>query len=109
MTSFWCGTSVRGPGPLPAVVPSMVAKHAGVDLLLDRQQIHQSVVDPGVGVMAVDVEQAAKGVLHRPGGDGVAVRLDRGQVDDVLADEEIGHVDAVGKILSSTSILALGL
>ena len=38
---------------------------AGVDLLLDGQQVDQRLVDPGVGVVALGVEQAAEGVLHR--------------------------------------------
>ena len=46
-----------------------------VDLALDRQQIHQRLMDPGVGVVPVVVEQPAECVLHRPGGGGVDVAL----------------------------------
>ena len=82
---------------------------AGVDLLLDRQQVHQGFVDPGVGVVAVFAQQPAEGVFHRPGGGGVHVGLDRGQVDDVLADEVIGDADAFGVDVVQGQHLGLGL
>ena len=109
MTFLTTGLMVRGPGPLPAVVPSITAKMPGVDLLLDRQQVDQRLVDPGVGVVAVVVQQAAEGVLHRAGGRGVDVALDRGQVDDVLAREVVGDADALGEDVVQHVHLGLGL
>ena len=66
----------------------------GMDFLLDGQQVHQRFVDPGVGVMAVFAQQTPKSILHRPGGGGVHVGLDRRQVDDILTDEVIRDADA---------------
>ena len=88
---------MRGPGPLPAVVPSMIANRPGVDLLLDRQQIDQRLVNPRVRVVAPRVQQAAERVLHRAGRRRVDVALGRRQVDDVLAEEVVGDVDAFGE------------
>ena len=62
-------------------------EEAAVDLLLDRQQVHQRLVDPAMRVVAARVEQAAEGVLHRAGRRGVDVAV----VDDQpVADERIG-------------------
>ena len=72
-------------------------EQAGVNLVLDRQQIDQRLVDPRVRVVPPRVEQAAERVLHRAGGRGVDVALGRRQVDDVLAEEVVGDVDALGE------------
>ena len=82
---------------------------ARVDLLLDRQQVHQRLVDPGVGVVPVLAEQPAEGVLHRAGGRRVHVRLDRRQVHDVLADEVIRDADALRVDVIQGQHLRLGL
>ena len=68
-----------------------------VDLLLDREQIDQRLVDPRVGVVPPRVEQSAERVLHCAGGGGVDVALGRRQVDDVLAEEVVGDVNALGE------------
>ena len=49
-----------------------------------------------MGPVTALVEQPAEGVLHRAGGGGEDMRLDRRQVDDVLADEALRNVEAVG-------------
>jgi hypothetical protein len=51
----------------------------------------------------------AKRVLHRAGGVGVDVALDGGQVDDILAEEVVGNVDALGEDLVEHEHLRLGL
>ena len=81
---------------------------AGMDFLLDRQQVDQRLVDDGVGPVAAGVEQAAEGVLHGAGGGGEDVGLEGRQVDDVLADERLGILKPSGKTLSRTSISPLG-
>ena len=58
-------------------------EHAGVELLLHVHQVDQHFVHVLVRVVAHLAQQAAEGVLDRPGGDGVAVRLDRRQVEHV--------------------------
>lgn len=40
---------------------------AGVDFLLDRQQVHERFVNPRVGVVPVFAQQTAESVLHRAG------------------------------------------
>ena len=47
-----------------------------MDFLLDRQQINQRIVDPGVRVVAIYIQQTAKSVLHSPGSDRIAVCFD---------------------------------
>ena len=69
----------------------------GVDLLLDREQIDQRLVNPRVRVVAPRVQQAAERVLHRAGRGRVDVALGGRQVDDVLAEEVVGDVDAFRK------------
>ena len=63
------------------------SEDAGVDLLLDRQEVDQRLVDDGVGPVAAVAQEAAEGVLHRAGHGGEDVGLQGRQVDDVLADE----------------------
>ncbi len=53
-------------------------------------------MDDRVGPVAVLVEEAAERVLHRAGGGGEDVGLDRGEVDDVLADEAPRDAEALG-------------
>jgi len=65
-------------------------------------------VNPTVGVVPVGGQQAAKGVLHRASGRGVDVALDRGQMDDVLAQEVVGDANPVGKMRGKTCMRALG-
>ena len=66
-----------------------------MDLLLDHQEVDQGLVDDRVGPVAVLVEQAAEGVLHRARGGGEDVGLHGGQMDDVLADEALGDREAL--------------
>ena len=84
-------------------------EEAGVDLLLDREEVHQRFVDPGVGVMPAGGQQAAEGVLHRAGRGGVDVALDGRQVDDVGAEEELRDLDAVREHLRQREHLPLRL
>ena len=67
-----------------------------MNLLLDREQIDERLVDPRVGVVAPRVQEAPERILHRAGRRRVDVALGRRQMDDVLAEEEIGNVDAFG-------------
>ncbi len=67
-----------------------------MNLLLNREQVDERFVYPGMRVVAPRVQQAAERVLHRAGGRGVDVALGRRQVDDVLAEEEVGDVDPLG-------------
>jgi len=69
-------------------------KDAAVDVLLDQQQVHQRLVDDRVRPVTTFVEQAAKGVFHRARGSREDMRLHRGQVNDVLADEPFGNVES---------------
>ena len=101
------GLTMRGPGPVAGGGAVHEGEDAGVDLLLDGQQVDQGLVDPGMGVVAVVAEQAAEGVLHRAGGRGVDVALDRRQVDDVLAAEVVGDADALGEDLVQRQHLRL--
>ena len=66
-----------------------------MDLLLDHQQIHERFVDDRVGPVPVLVQQPAERVLHRAGRRREDVRLDRRQVDDVLADEPLRDHEAL--------------
>lgn len=60
-----------------------------MNLLLDHEQIDERFMNYGVGPVAMFVEQAAEGVLHGAGHGGEHVRLDRRQMDDVLADKPL--------------------
>ena len=66
-----------------------------MNLLLNHQQIHERFVDHRVGPVPLFVEQPAKCVFHGARGRGEHVRLDRGQVNDVLADESPGYHEPV--------------
>ncbi len=79
-----------------------------MDLLLDGEEVDEGLVDPAVGVVPLGVEQAAEGVLHRPGRRRVDVGLDRGQVDDVLAEEVVGDRDPLGEDVVEDVHLRLG-
>ena len=68
-----------------------------MNLLLNREQVDERFVDPGMRVVAPRVQQAAERVLHRAGRRGVDVALGRRQVDDVLAEEVVGDVDPLGE------------
>ncbi len=70
-------------------------EEAGVDVLLDREQIDQCLVDDAVRPVALAPEQTAERVLHRAGNRRKDVRLHRGQLDDVVADEEFRDIDAL--------------
>ena len=70
------------------------SEDARVNLLLDSQQINQSVVDHGVRPMAVAVQQATESVLHRAGDCCENMSLNRWQVDDVLSHQGFGDEDA---------------
>jgi len=86
-----------GPGPVPAHRAVHDGEDAGMELLLHDHEVHKDLVDVLVGVVADLLQQAPEGVLDRPGCDRVAVGLDRGQVDDALADEHPGDLYPLGK------------
>ncbi len=67
-------------------------EEARVDLLLDREQVHECLVDPGVGIVPMGVQQATERVFHGARGRRVQVALGGRQMDDVLALEEVGNV-----------------
>ncbi len=50
-------------------------------------------MDPGMGVMPVFAQQPAEGILHRPGGGGVHVRLYRRKMEDILSGKIIRDLD----------------
>ena len=62
-------------------------EHAAMDLLLNHQQVDERFVDDRVRPVAALVQQPAERVLHRAGHRREDVRLDRRQMNDVLADE----------------------
>ena len=70
-------------------------ENAGVNILLDLQQVDERFVDHAVRPMAFLVEQAAEGVLHRAGDVRKDVRLHRRQMQDILAVKEFGNADPV--------------
>ena len=53
-------------GPIPGEGAVHHGEQAGVNLLLDAQQIDQRIVDHAVGPVAVTVQQSAKGILIFP-------------------------------------------
>ncbi len=71
-------------------------KEAGVDLLLDGEQVHQRFVDDSVGPVAFFKQQTAESVLHGAGHLREDVRLHGGQMDDVGSDEPLRDADAFG-------------
>ena len=100
--------------PRPRAVAGRRAVHdreqTGVNLLLDREQIDQRLVNPRVRVVPPRVQQPAERVLHRAGRRRVDVALGRRQVDDVLAEEVVGDAGCLrGRCRSSTRIRAFGL
>jgi len=74
-------------------------KDPGVDLLLDREEIYQHLMDHLVSVVAVLRDQAPKSVLYCPGGGRVAVGLDGWKMDDVTAKEGFGDEDLSKEII----------
>jgi len=88
----------HAPRPRPVAREGAVhhGEHAPVDRLLDAQQIHERLVDDRVRPVPVLVEQAAEGVLHRPGRGGEDVRLDRRQVHDVRPQKAPRDREALG-------------
>ena len=82
-------------------------EESGVDLLLDRQQVDERLVNPGVRVVPVGIEQAAERVLHRARGGRVKVALGGRQMDDVLAGEEVRNCMPLGENLVQGKQLAL--
>ncbi len=63
---------------------------------LDHQQVYQRLVNDRMGPMAPLVQQSAERVLHRSGSRGEDVCLDRGQMNDVLADEPARDHETLG-------------
>ena len=86
--------------PRSGTVPGCRAVHdreqTRVDFLLDREQVHERLVNPRMGVVTACVPQTAERVLHGAGRRRVDVAFRRRQVHDVLAEEEIGNADAFG-------------
>jgi hypothetical protein len=60
------------------------------------RQIDKRLVDDRVGPVAVLVEQSAERILHRAGCGREDVRLHRWQVNDVLTDEALRNLKALG-------------
>ncbi|MBN9494891.1 hypothetical protein J0H33_16325 [bacterium] len=58
--------------------------------------------------MAAVVEQPAEGVLHGAGHGREDVGLEGGHVDDVCAEERLGHLDTIGEDLIEDEHLAFG-
>ena len=71
-------------------------EHAAVNPLLNAEQVHQGLVNHRVRPMTAFVQEAAERILHRPGRRREHVRLDRGQVNDVLAEEPARNHEPVG-------------
>ncbi len=65
-----------------------------MNFLLDHQQIDERLVNDRVRPMPLFVQQSAKRIFHRAGRRRENVRLDRRQVNDVLADESPGNVES---------------
>ena len=80
---------------------------ARMNLLLNREEIDERLVNVAVRVVAIRVEQAAERILHRARGRGVDMALRRRQVHDVLAVEVVGNLDAVRKDLIEDEHLRL--
>ena len=95
MRFFTCGRIARGPGPSPAIVAVGHGENTGVDLLLDRQQVDQRLVDLRMRPVAAVVQQAAEGVLHRARHRREDMRFHRRQVHDVASDQRLRDLDAV--------------
>ena len=70
-------------------------EHAAMDLLLDHQQVDERLVNHRMRPVTMLVQQPAERVLHRARRGREDVRLDRGQMDDVLADEAAGNHEAL--------------
>ncbi len=68
----------------------------GMDILLDRQQVHQGIVDDGMRPVAVAVQQATKGVFHGAGDGGENVGFYSGQVDHIHPHQSFGDKNALG-------------
>jgi hypothetical protein len=61
-----------------------------VNLLLNRQQVDERLVDRAVRAMAFVREQAAESVLHGAGGRRIDMALRSRKMNDILADEIVG-------------------
>ena len=96
-------------GPGARSVPGKGAVHhgeeTGVNLLLNRQQVHQGFVDHRVRPMALPVQQAAKGVLHRPGHRGEDMGFHGREMDDVSALEYLRYLNAFGEYIVQKSLV----
>jgi len=56
-----------------------------VNLPADGKKVDQGFMNPGVGVMAMIVEESPEGIFKGPGVGGVGVGFYRGHVDNVFA------------------------
>ena len=103
------GRMERGPGPSPAKVPSMTAKMPGwISFWIISRSTSVSWMTECVQWRR-KFEQPAERVLHRAGRCREDMGLDGRQVDDVLADEDLGYLEAVGEDFVQDQHLALGL
>ena len=73
------------------------SEYAAVDFLLYGQQVHQRLVNHRVGPVPFPVEQASKGVLHRPGHCSENMSFHRGEVDDVSPGKGLGNLNSFGE------------
>src|SRR5665647_27126 len=85
--------------PVPADGPVHDTKKTRVDFLLHREEIHEDFMDVFVRIMADFLQQAAERVLDSPRGRGMAMRLDRRQMEDILSDVHGRDLDPFGKDL----------
>jgi hypothetical protein len=84
-----------GPRAVSRERPVHHREHTAVNLLLDHQQVDERLVDHRMRPVPVFVQQPAEGVLHRTRRRREDMRLHRGQVNDVLADEALRDHEAL--------------
>lgn len=93
---FGIGYHASGTGPVSGECAVHYREYAGMNFLLDHQEVHEGLVNNRMGPVAPFVEEAAEGIFHGAGCGGKYVGLHGGQVDDVFADQAPGNVESVG-------------
>ena len=79
-----------------------------MNLFLNRQKVDECSVNPRVRIVALCRQKTAESVLHRPCRGRVDMALDGGKVDDVLTEEVVRHLNAVGENAVKNVGLRLG-
>ncbi len=82
--------AVAGEGPIH------YREQARMDLLLNREQVHQGLVDHAVCPVALFEEQPAERVFHRAGHLREDMGLHSRQMDDVRSDQPLRDADSLG-------------